>query len=376
VVRTETQREADWARIDREYPKAAMELSRMVLGPVAALLEDKRLLIVSDGALQYVPFSALPVPEFTRSEEPTLSASMTTIGVKPAGHRRSSVPLLVKHEIVNLPSASVLAELRRLARDRQQPPKTVAVLADPVFSSTDVRVEIKQGRDQTGAKPISRIPPTGELSAEHLTRSLTDVSGNRNERFALNRLLYTRREAEAIMSVTPEHKRMQALDFQANRTTATSANLGQYRIVHFATHGLLNNEHPELSGLVFSLVNKQGEPQDGFLELGDIYNLHLPVDLVVLSACDTALGQEMNGEGIIGLTRGFMYAGATRVVASLWSVNDAATSELMARFYKEMLYGKMRPAAALRAAQIQMLRQKRWSSPFYWAAFQVHGEWN
>jgi CHAT domain-containing protein len=168
---------------------------------------------------------------------------------------------------------------------------------------------------------------------------------------------------------------MKALDFQANRSMATSGDLGKYRIVHFATHGLLNNEHPELSGLVLSLVNKRGEPQDGFLELEDIYNLRLPVDLVVLSACDTALGQEMNGEGLVGLTRGFMYAGATRVVASLWSVSDSATSELMARFYKEMQQGKMKPAAALRAAQIQMWKQKIWTSPYYWAAFQMQGDW-
>jgi len=177
------------------------------------------------------------------------------------------------------------------------------------------------------------------------------------------------------MSVTPGSKKMKALDFQANRETATSAELAQYRIVHFATHDLLNNEHPELSGLVLSLVNNQGKPQNGFLELEDIYNLHLPVDLVVLSACDTALGQDMKGEGLVGLTRGFMYAGATRVMASLWSVNDAATSELMARFYKEMLRGTLRPAAALRTAQIQMWKQRQWTSPYYWAPFQIQGDW-
>ncbi len=106
--------------------------------------------------------------------------------------------------------------------------------------------------------------------------------------------------------------------------------------------------------LISTLCWQRGQPQDGFLELEDIYKLHLPVDLVVLSACDTALGQEMNGEGLVGLTRGFMYAGATRVMAILWSVNDAATAELMARFYKEMQQSKMKPAAALRIAQIQM----------------------
>jgi len=247
-----------------------------------------------------------------------------------------------------------------------------------VFTSTDERVDIRQRRNQNDTNPGPHPPAIAKASqsAHQLTRSLTDVAGAKNERFYLKRLLYTRQEAEAIMSVTPGPKgRMKALDFQANRTTATSADLEQYRIVHFATHGLLNNEHPELSGLVLSLVNNRGQPQDGFLELEDIYNLHLPVELVVLSACDTALGQEMNGEGLVGLTRGFMYAGATRVVASLWSVNDAATSELMARFYKEMQQGKMKPAAALRAAQIQMWRQKMLTLPYYWAAFQIQGDW-
>jgi CHAT domain-containing protein len=168
---------------------------------------------------------------------------------------------------------------------------------------------------------------------------------------------------------------MKALDFRASRATALSASLSQYRIVHFATHGLLNNVHPELSGLILSLVDKQGRPQDGFLALRDIYNMNLPVDLVVLSACDTALGEEISGEGLVGLTRGFMYAGAPRVVASLWSVNDVATSEMMARFYRSMEGRGLRPGAALRVAQLEMQKQKRWAAPYYWAAFQLQGEW-
>jgi CHAT domain-containing protein/Tfp pilus assembly protein PilF len=377
---TEAQLETHQARMEREYPKAAMELSRMVLGPVAALLKGKRLLIVSDGALQYIPFSALPVPAVNGPAEPQ------PLGPKTAARERAStlraikqipLPLIVEHEIVNLPSASILAELRRQAKGRPVPPKTVAVLADPVFTSTDERVDADRLRsNQRGtesAQLLASAKPS--LSADHLTRSVGDVAVVRGERFSLERLLYTRREAEAIMSVTPGSKKMKALDFQANRETATSAELAQYRIVHFATHGLLNNEHPELSGLVLSLVNNQGKPQNGFLELEDIYNLHLPVDLVVLSACDTALGQDMKGEGLVGLTRGFMYAGATRVMASLWSVNDAATSELMARFYKEMLRGTLRPAAALRTAQIQMWKQRQWTSPYYWAPFQIQGDW-
>jgi len=168
---------------------------------------------------------------------------------------------------------------------------------------------------------------------------------------------------------------MLALDFEASRTVATSPALAKYRIVHFATHGILNNKHPELSGLVLSLVNKEGRAQDGFLKLQDIYNLKLPVDLVVLSGCQTGLGEQVDGEGLISLTRGFMYAGATRVVASLWNVSDMATASLMAEFYSAMEKDGMRPAAALRAAQIKMWKEKQWSSPYYWAAFQIQGEW-
>ncbi|MCI0563012.1 MAG: CHAT domain-containing protein, partial [Nitrososphaera sp.] len=169
---------------------------------------------------------------------------------------------------------------------------------------------------------------------------------------------------------------MKALDFSANHTTATSAELSKYRIVHFATHGLLNSEHPELSGIVLSLVDEAGRSQDGFLQLHEIYNLNLPADLVVLSACQTALGKDVRGEGLVGLTRGFMYAGAARVVASLWKVDDKATAELMKRFYKWMLgEERLQPAAALRAAQIEMWKTKRWQSPYYWAAFVIQGEW-
>jgi CHAT domain-containing protein len=190
------------------------------------------------------------------------------------------------------------------------------------------------------------------------------------------RLLNTRREATAILALVPERERKQALDFQASRATALSPDLGQYRIVHFATHGLLNNIHPELSGIVLSLVDEKGQPQDGFLRLQDIYNLDLPAELVVLSACQTGLGKEIRGEGLIGLTRGFMYAGTPRIVASLWKVDDRATSELMKRFYQGM-FGPERlpPAEALRQAQLSIWKQKQWRAPYYWAAFVLQGEW-
>jgi CHAT domain-containing protein len=151
--------------------------------------------------------------------------------------------------------------------------------------------------------------------------------------------------------------------------------LGQYRIVHFATHGLINSEHPELSGLVLSLIDENGKPQDGFLRMSEIFNLEMPADLVVLSACQTALGKEVKGEGLVGLTRGFMHAGAQRVVASLWQVDDLATAELMKHFYRGMLKENLRPAAALRVAQIELSKSPRWSSPYYWAGFVIQGEW-
>jgi CHAT domain-containing protein len=155
-----------------------------------------------------------------------------------------------------------------------------------------------------------------------------------------------------------------------------SKDLSQYRIVHFATHGVLNDAHPELSGMVLSLFDNKGTPQDGFLRLNDLFNLKLNADLVVLSACRTALGREVRGEGLIGLARGFMYAGAPRVVVSLWSVNDQATAEEMERFYQGMLGSRhLRPAAALRQAQIEMWKQEKWRAPFLWAAFVLQGEW-
>lgn len=168
---------------------------------------------------------------------------------------------------------------------------------------------------------------------------------------------------------------MMALDFDSNKTAVLDPKLRDYRIIHFATHSLLNNEHPELSGIVMSLVNRRGEPQDGFVRLLDIYNLDLNADLVVLSGCKTALGKNIRAEGLVGLTRGFMYAGAARVMASLWNVDDEATAELMRQFYRAMLVEGQRPAAALRSAQVWMQQHKRWRSPYYWAGFVLQGEW-
>jgi len=154
-----------------------------------------------------------------------------------------------------------------------------------------------------------------------------------------------------------------------------SDDFSRFRILHFATHGIINDKHPERSGIVLSLVDERGRAQDGYLRLHEIYNLQLSADIVVLSACQTGLGKEIRGEGLVGLTRGFMYAGSPRVVASLWKVADAATAELMKRFYQGMLKDNLRPAAALRAAKVEMWKQKRWNAPYYWGAFELQGEW-
>ncbi len=347
------------ARADAEYLEAAADLSRMILGPAAAQLGTKRLLIVADGALQYIPFGALPLPVISKQ-----SSVNKPLNTEHWSLNTDYRPLVVDHEIISLPSASVLAVLRREIAGRASAPKQVAILADPVFASDDPRLK-PQGKNGVAINRSAADTSFASTEFERATRGMS-----------LSRLLFSRFEADAIASLASANEHIKALDFAANHAAATSAELSQYRIIHFATHGLLNEEHPELSGIVFSLVDEKGQPQDGFLRLHEIYNLNLPADLVVLSACQTALGKEIKGEGLVGLTRGFMYAGAPRVVASLWQVNDVATSELMKRFYQGMLgEQKLRPAAALREAQISMWKEKSWQSPYYWAAFVLQGEW-
>ncbi|MBI3949049.1 MAG: CHAT domain-containing protein [Acidobacteria bacterium] len=348
-------------------PEPVLALSRMLLGPVADQLGKKRLVIVADGALQYLPFAALPAPGVrsqkseVRSETPHHASRIT--------HHEL---LIVDHEIIALPSASVLVVLRKELAGRAPAAKRVAVLADPVFQNDDLRVKTRDPRLKTqdhSSNPQSTIRnPQSEEPA--VLRSGRETGMLRFDRLPLSRI-----EANEIAALAPKGQQLKALDFQANRATATSPELSRYRIVHFATHGLLNNVHPELSGVVLSLVDEQGQPQDGFLRLHEIYNLSLGADLVVLSACQTALGKEMKGEGLVGLSRGFMYAGAPRVVASLWKVDDEATAELMKRFYRGMLKESLRPAPALRAAQISMRQVKRWRSPRFWAGFVLQGEW-
>lgn len=282
--------------------------------------------------------------------------------------------MIVNHEIISLPSASALAIQRAELAGRQPAPKLLAVIADPVFDRSDARFKTPARNAGDKAQPQT-IAFNDARSIEHLAEKSDDKSGTTTRRLVIPRLPFTRQEANQLIALAPQTSSFRAIDFQASRENVINGQLSQYRYVHFATHGLLDTERPKLSSLVLSMVDEQGKPQDGFLRLHDIYNLKLPAELVVLSACQTGLGKEIKGEGLDGVMRGFMYAGAARVVVSLWNVNDRATSDLMTKFYEKMLKQGERPAAALRAAQVEMWRQKRWQSPYYWAAFTFQGEW-
>jgi CHAT domain-containing protein/Tfp pilus assembly protein PilF len=326
----------------QKVAEASANLGQLILQPAAAQLGNKRLLIVPDGVLHYTPFPALTISQ--------------TAG------QNTNVPLIVEHEIITLPSASTLAILRQNYADRKPPSQTLAILADPVFSPTDERVK-------------GQLTPatTEQLESNNLGLNRSLRASDRG--WPPKRLPFTRQEAQTISSLFPSASSRQTFDFDASRTTATDGRLANYQIVHFATHGIANNKNPELSGIVMSMVDDKGNLVNGFLRLTDIFNLKLAANLVVLSACQSGMGQNIKGEGMVGLTRGFMYAGAQRVAVSLWSVDDEGTAVLMQKFYQKMLQQKLAPAAALRAAQIEMMQQEKWQSPYYWAAFTLQGEW-
>lgn len=328
-----------------EFTPAALELSRMVLSPVVAELNKRRVIIVADGALNYIPFQTLPVPSST---DKLLSDNC---------------------EVVNAPSASILGELRQEAERRQPAAKMLVAFGDPVFESN-----YAQRKETNGGEQLAAVQAP---EAERLRHALRDIelNGDSFDPSVIKPLFYARRELDNLLTVIDGGDIFVATGYDASRKQLLSMDLTRVAILHFATHGLLDPKHPENSGLVLSTVNRDGQAQDGFVGLRDIYSLRAPVDLVVLSACRTGLGKDVRGEGLVGLTRGFMYAGASTVVASLWKVDDEATSELMKQFYTNMLQGEMSPAAALRAAQNSIRQKPEWSSPYYWAAFTLQGEY-
>jgi CHAT domain-containing protein len=339
-----SQRQSRLNASEEGYWREAAKLSDILLKPAAAQMEGKRLIMVADGKLQYIPFSALPDP----------------------GSPGDLSPLFLGYEITYETSATTLATLRKRARRHQPASKAVAILADPVFESDDSRLRGRAENNLTIAQDhrYSR----GAYAALRDAGVLQD--GDR-----IPRLFASRDEAETIMAMIPEGLGLKAIGFDASKEIALSSELGKYSIVHFATHGVFDNERPEFSGLMLSLYTNEGKRRDGFLQLKDIYNLDLPVDLVVLSACNTGIGKQIRGEGLLGLTRGFMYAGASQVVASLWKVDDEATAEFMKHFYRSVLREQKPPVTGLREAQIALWQQKRWRSPYFWAAFVLKGDY-
>ncbi len=327
-----------------ETALAAAALARMLLGPLAGRLGvggAKRLAVVPDGALAYVPFAALPLP-----------------AAQPATETRTE-NLLARYEVVSLPSASALAVTRQALARRPEAARWLAAFADPVFDPADPRLPARS------RSPAAQASNAADLAATTATAHAA----------VFERLPGSRREVEAIAALAPPGQARIALDFDASRSAVLGDRLDGFRTLHFATHGVIDTERPALSGLALSNVDREGKPQEGFLALRDLYNLHLDADLVVLSGCRTALGREVRGEGLVGITRGFQYAGATRVLASLWRVEDRATAELMTRFYSALWKDGLPAAAALRKAQLSLQKERRFRDPSAWAAFVLEGDW-
>jgi CHAT domain-containing protein len=328
---------------ERRLSEAVQTLSSMVLSPFTAQLQGRRVIVVADGGLHYIPFQIL--------------------------HAGSEDPLVATNEVVNAPSASILGQLRQESSRRHAPEKLVAAFGDPIFLSN---YNARRDSDNTGEIALAQTSENGRL--RHALRDI-DVEGASFDPATIQGLHYARAELANLRDVVENSNAFVAADFDATRERLQNTDLSKFAIIHFATHGYLDPVRPENSGLVLSTVNRAGQAQEGFVGLQEIYNLRTPVDLVVLSACQTALGKDVQGEGLIGLTRGFMYAGASSVVASLWKVDDEATAELMKHFYTNMLQRGMTPAAALRQAQNTIRQQPLWRSPYFWGAFTLQGDY-
>ncbi|MFN2577028.1 MAG: CHAT domain-containing protein [Pyrinomonadaceae bacterium] len=337
------------------FVAASSALYKTVIEPAATVFADKRMLVVADGALNYIPFEAL-----VKNSD---------------GADYASLNYLVKtNEIVYAPSASVIAAIRGANPTvREGGNKSMLLVADPVFSADDPRAK---GSGATTSNAETRGLGLG------LETAVTDVSGSSAGAptslgpFHLARLSGTRTEADEISKIAKGGGAQADLwtDLNASEDNVRSHDMTGYRFVHVATHGLLDAERPQFTGVVLSLVGNKAN--DGFLRTDEIFNLKLGTPLVMLSACETGLGKEKRGEGVIGLTRAFMYAGAPTVGVSLWSVADKSTADLMTDFYKRLFASSATaPAAAMRDAQLSMISAKKYSAPFYWAPFVLVGEW-
>jgi CHAT domain-containing protein len=233
----------------------------------------------------------------------------------------------------------------------------MAVFADAVYSKSDPRV--------AGSHSLATEP----ASAADTLRMATEAGMAH-----LPRLTGSREEAREIAVLNGASNTSVHLGFKAVAEAVRERDWSQFAVVHFGVHALLNTERPAFSGVVLTMVKPDGAPQDGVLWLNDIYNLRMPVNLVVLSGCHTANGREIPGEGLEGLSRAFFFAGARSVVGSLWSVEDRETSLLMQSFYRKLIREKASPAAAMRRAQLATAGVASTAAPYYWAGFTVQGD--
>ncbi|MGH9873551.1 MAG: CHAT domain-containing protein [Pyrinomonadaceae bacterium] len=331
------------------FLRASSALYKAAVAPAASLIVDKRLVIVADGALNFVPFEALVTTD--------------------RGGDYGSLDYLIKtNEVSYVPSASVTAAMRAQKRTAG---RNILLIADPIFSANDQRVQT------VSAGAGNRAESTRGLG---LDSAVADVTGPQIPPAAspltLPRLPGTRTEAEQIarLAKTSGGQPAMWLDLSANEDDLETRELQSYRVLHVATHGILDAQRPQFSGLVLSLVGNKND-NDGFLRTSEIFNLKLGAPLVMLSACESGLGKVKRGEGVIGLTRAFMYAGAPTVGVTLWSVADKPTAELMTDFYRQLLGANPAPSSAMREAQLAMISGKKYSAPFYWAPFVLVGEW-
>jgi CHAT domain-containing protein len=315
------------------------KLSDLVLAPLNGQVAGHRLVIVSDGSLNYIPFQSLTY---------------------------NNQPLIQNYEVINAPSASVLAQLHHEQMSRPVPEHILAAFGDSVFQTN-----LSQFANSNSPDLVAR--QSEENPWQHTLRDL-ELKEDSLDPVVVQPLFYSKVEIANLRRLAGDQAFV-ATGFDSSRDVLQGTDLSKYAILHLATHGFFDPKRPERSGLLLSIYDRNLRPTNGFVSIQDIYNLRAPVDLVVLSACRTGLGRDVRGEGLIGLTRGFMHAGASSVVATLWKVDDEATAELMKRFYTAMLQHGMTPAAALRFAQNEIRSEPRWKSPYYWAAFTIQGDY-
>jgi CHAT domain-containing protein/predicted negative regulator of RcsB-dependent stress response len=335
------------------FVAASNALYKVVLEPAAGMIGEKRLMVVADGALNYIPFEVL-------------------LKTADSGDFSSLAYLVKSNEVVYAPSASVVGTIKQ--QRTKATGRAMLIIADPVFNSNDARAQKRTAAAATDAE----VRGLGIQSAVADVSGTTPASNPQMEGLPLARLNGTRAEADQIskLAKTSGSQADVWLDLDANEDNLTARDVSKYRIIHVATHGLLNAERPQFTGVVLSLVGNKSH--DGFVRTDEVFNLRLGSPLVMLSACETGLGKEKRGEGVMGLTRAFMYAGAPTVGVSLWSVADKSTADLMTDFYRRLLStGEgTTSSSALRGAQLAMISGKKYSAPFYWAPFVLVGDWN